>query len=249
MTPIMTLTDAVGDCVTRHPATARVFEQYKIDYCCGGGQSLEEACWSVQADAQILLAELTDAVARERPDTESDFSSHSLTEMCDTIETTHHQYLKQELPRLTQLVEKVFSVHGAQHSWLARLSQSFRRLREELEPHMFKEERVLFPAIRKIERDRVAPSFPFGSVDNPIRMMEHEHESAGRELKEIREASSNFTLPNGGCNTFRVMLDGLRQLEADLHLHIHKENNILFPRTSQMAAELASRPAERGGLS
>ena len=237
MTRTMSVTDPVGDWVTNYPATSRLFEEHKIDYCCGGGRSLEEACWSVQADVQAVLAELNDVVSRGKSDDEVDFASSSLTEMCDEIEAKHHQYLKRELPRLTVLVEKVVSVHGDQHPWLTRLAESFRQLREELVPHMFKEEQILFPAIRTIEHTNNIPSFPFGSVDNPIRMMEHEHDAAGQALKDIRAASSDFTLPEGGCNTFRAMLDGLRELEGDLHTHIHKENNVLFPRASRLAAE------------
>ena len=105
---------------------------------------------------------------------------------------------------------------------------------------MFKEEQILFPAIRTIEQSQAVPAFPFGSVVNPIHMMEHEHDVAGNALKDIREASSDFTLPEGGCNTFRAMLDGLQELESDLHRHIHKENNVLFPRASRLAAELSA---------
>ena len=237
-TTTMTLTDKVGDWVTSYPATSRVFEQHKIDYCCGGGRSLEEACWSVQADVQAVLAELNRVATGGPSEDEVDFTSLSLTQMCDEIEATHHQYLRSELPRLTGLVDKVVSVHGDRHPWLSQLGESFRELREELVPHMFKEEQVLFPAIRTIEQSGQVPSFPFGSVDNPIRMMEHEHDVAGQALKSIRAASSDFTLPEGGCNTFRAMLDGLHELESDLHRHIHKENNVLFPRASQLAAEL-----------
>lgn len=240
MTATLKLTDSVGAWVTEYPATSRVFEQHRIDYCCGGNRPLEEACWSQQVDALALLGELHDAVANNANQADDDFSSKSLTEMCDAIEATHHEYLKHELPRLTQLVEKVVSVHGDQHDWLARLGTSFQRLRDELNPHMLKEEQVLFPAIRTIEQSGAVPSFPFGSVDNPIRMMEHEHDVAGQALRDIREASSDFTLPDSGCNTFRAMLDGLRELESDLHRHIHKENNVLFPRASELAAELST---------
>jgi regulator of cell morphogenesis and NO signaling len=165
--------------------------------------------------------------------------------MCDIIEASHHAYLRRELPRLTQLVDKVLSVHGAQHSWLRQLADAFTQLREELVPHMFKEEQILFPAIRVIEQSRTVTHFPFGSVDNPIRMMEHEHDVAGQALKVLRETSSGYRLPEGGCNTFRAMLSGLEELELDLHQHIHKENNVLFPRASRLAAELGHASGHR----
>ena len=239
------LSDSVGSWVTEHPATSRVFEQHRIDYCCGGGRPLEEACWKGKVDAQALLEELQEVISKGSTEVSPDdnFTSKSLTNMCDSIVATHHEYLKRELPRLTQLVDKVVRVHGDHYTWLFRLGKSFQELRDELNPHMFKEEQVLFPAIRTIEKLQSVPSFPFGSVDNPIRMMEHEHDVAGQALREIREASSDFTLPDGGCNTFRAMLDGLHELEGDVHRHIHKENNVLFPRASRLAAELSGTAA------
>ena len=129
-------------------------------------------------DAQAMLAELTEVASKHSSQPREDFSARSLTEMCDSIVDTHHEYLKRELPRLAQLVDKVTSVHGDQHDWLTTLKEAYSRLRDELTPHMFKEEQVLFPAIRMIERSGKVPSFPFGSVDNPIRMMEHEHETS-----------------------------------------------------------------------
>jgi regulator of cell morphogenesis and NO signaling len=246
MTGTLALTDSVGTWVTNYPATSRVFERHRIDYCCGGNRSLEEACWAEQVDVPSVLAELKDVISQPADDGDMEFPSKSLAEMCDSIEATHHDYLRRELPRLTQLVEKVVSVHGDQHAWLSRLAESFRQLREELMPHMMKEEQILFPAIRTIEQTQSVPAFPFGSVENPIRMMEHEHDTAGRALQEIRTASSDFTLPEGGCNTFRAMLDGLHELEQDLHRHIHKENNVLFPRAARIAAERSQEQATEG---
>ena len=237
----LTLSDPVGAWVAEYPATSRVFEQHQIDYCCGGGRPLEEACSKRQVDGNTVLEELEEVISKGTMEdaADEDFTSRSLSEMCDSIIATHHRYLKRELPRLTQHVDKVVRVHGDQHSWLASLRTSFRKLRDELNPHMLKEEQILFPAIRTIEQSQTVPEFPFGSVDNPIHMMEHEHDEAGQALKAIREASSGFTLPPGGCNTFRAMLDGLRELESDLHRHIHKENSVLFPRASKLAAELS----------
>lgn len=245
MTTTLNLTDPVGDWVTGHPATSLVFERHRIDFCCSGQHSLEDACWSRQIDAQAVLAELLQIVSHESEhhDPDGDFASMSLTEMCDAIEMTHHEYLKRELPRLTQLIEKVVSVHGEQHSWLRTLARLFRRLCGELIPHMFKEEQILFPAIRMIEESGAIPPFPFGSVDNPIRMMENEHDHAGQALEEIRAVSSDFTLPPDGCHTFQALLEGLRELETDLHRHIHKENNVLFPRASRLAADISRQSA------
>ncbi len=246
MTTTLSLAHSVSQWVIKHPATSRVFEQYKINYCCGGGQPLEEACGSRNVDAQAVLMDLLDAIScRAADDTANDeFESMSLADMCDSITSTHHEYLKRELPRLTLLVDRVVSVHGNHYGWLHRLGASFQKLRDELLPHMSKEEQILFPAIRMVEQSQAVPRFPFGSVDNPIRMMEHEHDAADQALKSIRAVSSDFTLPEGGCNTFRAMLDGLQELESDLHRHIHKENNVLFPRASQLAAKLSGASKE-----
>lgn len=235
----LTLNAAVGEWVAKQPATSRVFERHHIDYCCGGGRTVHEACASGDVDAQMLLAELQAArQATDEADPDDGFTSKSLAAMCDAIEQTHHAYLRDELPRLAKLVAKVVDVHGKQHAWLPRLAESFQRLCEELTPHMSKEEQFLFPAIRVMDHGRSAPSFPFGSIDNPIRMMEHEHAQAGEALHDIRAVTSDFTPPHGACNTFRALLDGLRELESDLHRHIHKENNVLFPRASRRAQQL-----------
>jgi len=241
------ISDSVGAWVATNPATSRVFERHKIDYCCGGGRPLEDACRRAGVAPQSVLTELNSLESADANIEDQDFPSLSLTAMCDSIVDTHHAYLRRELPRLTQLLDKVMSAHGRHHPWLLRLAESFGQLRGELEPHMFKEEQLLFPAIRTIERTDRGPSFPFGSVDNPIRMMEHEHNLAGRALQDIRDASDDYTPPEGACNTFRALLDGLRELEVDLHMHIHKENNVLFPRASALARKLESHTTATGG--
>ena len=160
--------------------------------------------------------------------------------MCDHIEATHHALLRQELPRLKGLIDKVAAAHGDSHPELGELRQVFAALQAELEPHMFKEEQILFPAIRQLEQAAQQPNFPFGTVANPIRMMEHEHDTAGSALAKIRELTHHFQPPDDACNTYRVMLEALHALEQDMHQHIHKENNILFPRSQQLEASLGS---------
>lgn len=154
----------------------------------------------------------------------------SLTELCDHIEQTHHAYLKQELPRLTEMVAKVVDAHGESHPELVTVKEVFATLKAELEPHMFKEEQVLFPAFRQLEQSADDPSFPFGTVANPIRMMEQEHDDAGYALSRLHALTRDYQVPQEACNTYRAMLAGLRQLERDMHRHVHKENSILFPR-------------------
>jgi regulator of cell morphogenesis and NO signaling len=181
-----------------------------------------------------VLEKIT-AVAQESPPAnEVRWPDRTLTELCDHIEQTHHAYLKTELPRLEGIIAKVLSAHGANHPALQAVRSAFADLKAELEPHLFKEERILFPAIRQLEQSAVKLHFPFGTVRNPIQVMEHEHENAGAALQRIRQATANFQVPSDACNTYRVMLVGLEQLEQNMHQHVHKENNILFPRAKRL---------------
>lgn len=226
----------VGRWVVEHPCTARVFEALKIDYCCGGGSSLALACSQRHLDAEQVLAELNRAVADAASGPEEDWTRLSASALCDHIEQTHHVYLRRELPRLTNLIEQVVAAHGERHPELSEVRFVFANLRGELEPHMMKEEQILFPAIRKLEAAPQPPHFPFGTVANPIHMMEHEHAVAGDALTRLRALTHDYHPPEDACNTYRVLLDSLQQLEADLHLHIHKENNILFPQAQALEA-------------
>ncbi|MDC0935671.1 iron-sulfur cluster repair di-iron protein [Pirellulales bacterium] len=225
----------VGDWVTEHPQTSRVFESLQLDYCCGGDKPLAQACLEKELDPQQVIAKL-EALLQREDSASTDWTSASMTQLCDHIEQTHHAYLKEELPLLTEVVAKVTQVHGQAHPELAPLQQQFVALRDELLPHMFKEEQVLFPAIRQLEQSEQAASFPFGSITNPIHMMEHEHDNAGDALKEIRSLSADFAVPENACNTYRAMLSRLQHLELDMHQHVHKENNILFPRAMKLEA-------------
>ena len=224
---------SVGEWVAAHPTTARVFEDLQIDYCCGGNKPLAQVCEAKGLDLDTIASQLSDAI-NIPDDSRQNWTESALGDLCDHIEATHHAFLRTELPRLTQLVDKVAEVHGASHPELHELRTAFGELREELEPHMFKEEQILFPAIRLLEDSATSPQFPFGTVANPIRMMEHEHDNAGGGLKRIRELTADFRVPDDACTTWRVMLDGLKNLEADLHQHIHKENNILFPKARHL---------------
>ena len=231
----------VGQMVVERPQRSRVFDRLHIDYCCGGKRTLEEACTKRGLDLKTVLAELEafDAEANTQPDAVRP-ANLTMTELADDIERTHHAYLREELPRLGNLVKKVSAVHGQAHPWLSGLTSVYAELVAELEPHMLKEEQILFPMIRELDQAATAPSFHCGSVGNPIRMMELEHQNAGAALDRIREMTTDYEIPEGACNSFRAMLSGLEHLEADLHLHIHKENEILFPKASEMEAKLGA---------
>ncbi len=227
---------SVGRYVAGHPQTARVFEELEIDYCCGGGQTLHQACTDHRISVDDLIARLEQADANCPAQSGQDWTQVSATALCDHIEQTHHAFLRRELPRLSGLIDKVARAHGERDPEVLELRTVFGELRAELEPHMFKEERVLFPAIRQLDQPGRHPSFPFGTVANPIRVMEHEHDAAGSALQRIRQLTHDFQAPTDACRTWQVMLEGLQALERDMHQHVHKENNILFPNAQRLEA-------------
>ncbi|MEX0655832.1 MAG: iron-sulfur cluster repair di-iron protein [Phycisphaeraceae bacterium] len=226
----------VGQLVADRPSRSRLFEHLGIDYCCGGKQPLAVMCQKhgLDADTVVKLLAATELEA-DKLDTR-DWTQASLAELAGHIEQTHHAYLRRELPRLSAMVEKVATVHGPSHAWLIELRQVFTGFVQELSAHMLKEERVLFPMIRQLEAGQANAAEHCGGVGNPVRMMEHEHDQAGDALAKMRELTAGFTPPEGACNTFRAMLDGLAELEHDMHQHVHKENNILFPRAMELEA-------------
>jgi len=230
----------VGELVTEQPARARVFEQFRIDYCCGGKIPLEDACAQQGVDAGEVLAALSRCAADQDAESAIDWSARPLDELADHVVETHHAYLRTELPRLAALVHKVATVHGERHPELARVEAVFASLQSELTSHMQKEEVILFPMVRAIARSgSLAGVAHCGSIANPIRVMEMEHDFAGDALSTIRSLTHDHTPPADACNSFRVMLDGLAELERDLHVHIHKENNIMFPRAIAAEQEVA----------
>lgn len=232
------LNATVGELVTEKPSRARVFERYGIDYCCGGKRPLAEACDRRGVDPKAVVQDLATAEAEPVAD-ERNWAEASLGELIDHIVDTHHAYLRRELPRLTPLVDKVTRVHGENHPELGECQAVFHGLRAELESHMMKEEQILFPLIAAMESSQRVETAHCGSVNNPIRVMQEEHDAAGAALARLRALSRDYTPPADACNTYRAVLDSLAELEADLHQHIHKENNILFPRAAALEAELA----------
>jgi regulator of cell morphogenesis and NO signaling len=228
--------DTVGEVVTRYPALSRVFEQMEIDYCCGGQKTLNEVCRSKGLDPQTFLTTLKESASPgDKPVV--DAAAMSLTELIDHIEKTHHAFLRSELPRLDEMTEKVVSVHGEKESRLYQVREAFSALFGELSSHMMKEEQILFPMVRQLDASTTDPIFHCGSLANPIQQMELEHEHAGSALEKLQHLTDGYTAPDWACNTYRAMLDALANLERDLHQHIHKENNILFPHALAMESE------------
>lgn len=237
------LTTTVGQLVAERPGRARVFEQFGIDYCCGGKVPLQEACATGGIEAQAVLRALHQADANPAPTDSADWAHAPLAELITNILETHHAYLRRELPRLTQIAGKVLEVHGTRHPELSEVQAVYDDLRAELQMHMMKEEQVLFPMIQAMEADGVVAAAHCGSVQNPIRVMEHEHDSAGAALLRLRTLTGGYIPPADACNTYRAFLSGLAELEQDLHQHIHKENNILFPRAVELEAALSGTAA------
>ena len=233
---VLTPGSTVGELVAARPLLARVFEKLGIDYCCGGKQTLAAVCARQKLDLATLIAVLgsADAALAAGP-AEVDAAAMGLGELADHIEVTHHTYLKAELPRLVEMAERVAAKHGWRDRRLPEVAEAVATLAAEMLNHMHKEEVVLFPLVREIEAGAV-DGFPGDSIANPIRQMEAEHESAGQLTGRLRVLTDNFTPAADACNTHRALLGGLAEFEADLHRHVHKENNVLFPRALARAA-------------
>lgn len=223
------------------PGATRVFESLGIDYCCGGSKTLSEACNAAKLAVDTVVANLASAESsRLGQPTEKNWNSESLADLVAHIVNKHHSYVRQELPRLGQLAEKVARKHGSNHPETVEVQEVFAGLSHELTMHLMKEEQVLFPYVERmeeaaLEKRPVAPP-PFGTVQHPIRMMVMEHDGAGDALRELRQATNDYAIPPDACMSFQALYLGLREFEADLHQHIHLENNILFPRAVAMEA-------------
>jgi regulator of cell morphogenesis and NO signaling len=236
-------TTKVRDVALELPQSTRLFEKFKIDYCCGGDQPLDAACAAAGVDVQNLLEMIERFKQLPAADHGTpDLQKASATELIMHILNKHHVFTKDEMARLEPLADKVVGAHGANHSELLALRDLMRQLFEDLRPHMFKEEQILFPFIIVLDKarqeNRRAPFAPFGSVNNPIRMMLMEHETAGELLREMRRLSSDYVVPPDACISFRTFYEALEAFEQDLHQHIHLENNLLFPRAIELEAML-----------
>jgi regulator of cell morphogenesis and NO signaling len=235
----MTAEKTVRELALESATATRVFEKLGIDYCCGGNKSLAAACRvsNLSVDEVIDSLEMAEEAAHAAKKNRN-WQDEPLADLIAHIKNTHHKYTREEMARLVPLLDKVCSVHGKNHPELKQVRASFQSLVQELTTHMMKEERVLFPYIVRMEEavvqeEPILPS-PFGSVQNPVSMMEHEHESAGSALRTMREASCGYTAPGDACTSYKTLYRALADFEADLHQHIHLENNILFPRAITM---------------
>ncbi len=228
-------TDTLGSIVTTMPSAARVLERLGLDYCCHGQRTLADAC----AEAALDVDEVIDQIGSGSDREPADWATMTAAELADHIEVTHHRLLHDELPRLTALADKVRDVHGSRHPELDQVNTLTHALEADLEPHMMKEERVLFPMIRELAHASATPTFHCGSIRNPISMMMLEHERTGELLEQLRAVTDGYEPPADGCASYRALYQGLADVERDTHLHIHKENNVLFPLVLELEASLS----------
>lgn len=238
----ITANSKVADIATHDPGSIRIFQQHQIDFCCGGKIPLAEACAKHGLDTESVLLELR--AAQTAADEQRDWREAPLPDLVSHIQRRFHETLRAEIPRLSQMLAKVVSRHGGDHPEVRELEVTFETLQAELLDHMAKEDAVLFPTIVAIDTgDRSINPAACGWIQAPIHAMEAEHEAAGEALARIRGLTSAFTPPEGACPTYRGLYHGLAEFERDMHVHVHLENNILFPRAAQRASErLVSAP-------
>ena len=226
----------VAEVVAENIKTAHIFKKHGIDFCCGGGITIEKACKKKQLDYQQLKAELLQVDDAPKA---YDYNSWNLDFLIDHIINVHHTYVEESIPLILQYSNRVEEeVHGHHYSEVIKINKLFTEVANELSAHLKKEELILFPYIKKLlklkNEETALPTPPFGTVNNPIQMMETEHESAGDIFKVIAQLTNNYTPPEGACNTFKALYAKLDEFEQDLHQHIHLENNILHPKAIQL---------------
>ena len=231
----------IGQFVAEDFRTAALFNKYKIDFCCRGNRTVAEVCAKNDIDSNLLLNEL-DAIMRSSTGQNIDYQSWPIDLLVDYIEKKHHRYVEEKTPVLRQFLDKLCKVHGVNHPELFKINDLFTASAGELASHMKKEELILFPFIKKMVKAKLsngvlqAPAF--GSVESPIAMMMHEHDNEGVRFREIAKLTADYTPPADACNTYKVTYAMLEEFEKDLHLHIHLENNILFPKAKALEAQL-----------
>ena len=216
----------VEDC----PERIDLLEELEIDFCCGGRKSLEEACAEKGRNPEEVLQRLLSESGDQQDRGREYGSQATMTDLIHHIKDTHHVYTRKTLPLLTQLAFKVTERHKENHPELLEIQRLVDELRQDLEPHMLKEEEVLFPMIEHVEATGETDGFHCGSIQNPIRVIEMEHHRAGELLVQILRATDHFNIPEDACDSYRLLYKELEHFSADLKIHIHKENNILFPR-------------------
>lgn len=233
----LTQDKTVADFVTENIKTAHIFKKHGIDFCCGGGISIAKACTKHNVDQELLERELLEV--DKTIDRSHNYDQWDISFLIDHIINVHHTYVNESLPIISEYANKVAKVHGQHYTEVVEVNKLFHEVANELLSHLQKEEQVLFPFIKQLaQAETTEVSSPFGSVNNPIGMMEHEHEGAGNIFKEIARLTNDYTPPPEACNTFRALYSKLEEFEQDLHLHIHLENNILHPKAIALEKQM-----------
>ena len=224
----------IGELVAQDYRSAGVFKKYGIDFCCQGNRTINDACTEKLLDVEVVLNDLSE-IGNVSNSSGIDFKSWPLDLLADYIEKTHHRYVEDKSPELISYLDKICEVHGENHTELYEIKDLIQQTVGNLSQHMKKEELVLFPYIRKMEKAKRTGELlqkpSFGSIQNPINQMESEHSAEGDRFRSIETLSNNYTPPADSCNTYRVTFAMLKEFQDDLHLHIHLENNILFPKS------------------
>ena len=231
----------IGGIVAEDFRTAAVFKKYGIDFCCKGNRTIEEACNKKNLDYTIIQEEV-ETLLETPVENSLNFKSWSIDLLIDYIEKKHHRYVEEKTQEIKPYLDKICKVHGDHHPELHEINRLFNASTGELAMHMKKEELILFPAVRRMVKSQMQKTTPekpqFGSINNPIKMMMHEHNNEGERFRQIEELSSKYNPPQDACNTYRVTFAMLKEFEDDLHLHIHLENNILFPKAIELEKQL-----------
>lgn len=224
------LNQTIGEIVAKNYSAATVFHKAGIDFCCGGKKTLAEACAEKGIDPEKLAGDIDKA--ESSPNGLSlKFNEWEPSFLCDYITNVHHTFVRKNIPDLLQYTEKIARVHREHHPELSEVAGLFRKVSDELLPHMKKEEEILFPAIKRMSSEVDAKA----TVRTELKTLTEEHEAAGSAMDRINEITGNYKVPEDACNTYRITLDLLEKFEDDLHTHVHLENNILFPKSLKIS--------------
>ncbi len=235
------ITTTIGELVSKDYRKADIFKKYGLDFCCGGKKTIAQACKSkgvdvVQIEKELNALDSTYGIPSE------DYNSWDLYFLTDYILNTHHKYVKRAIPIIYEYTQKVAKVHGNKHPEAIAIAEKFLMIVDELNRHICKEEEILFPYIKHLSTANTngmkIESSPFGTVENPIHAMEHEHDEVGKMMEEIKNLTNNYTPPSDACTTYKVSYSKLKEFEDDLHKHIHLENNILFKKAIELEKQL-----------
>ena len=234
----------IGELVAKDYRAASVFKKYNIDFCCQGNRTINDACVAKNIDQKSVVSDLN-ALMDSNTENTTDFKSWPLDLLADYIEKKHHRYVEEKTSEIKPYLDKICRVHGERHPELFEINEHFNATAGELAMHMKKEELILFPFIKKMAKAKHENSIldapKFGTVQNPIQMMMDEHTAEGERFSKIDALSNNYTAPEDACNTYKVTFALLQEFEQDLHLHIHLENNILFPKAIELEKEFAQK--------